>query len=53
MDAISINNAEDGSFCRDAELWVERMGGTPPDESVFPMMYEGMLDDYANSGEVA
>ncbi len=49
MDAISINDAKDGSFVRDAELWVESMGGTPPKESVFPSMYAGMLDDYADA----
>jgi len=37
MDTLgdSPNNAEDGSFVRDAELWVESMGGTHPVRACF------------------
>ncbi len=44
----SPNNAEEGSFVRNAELWLESMGMTPPTES-FPCMFQGMMDDYSDS----
>lgn len=50
-ESKSPNEAEDGSFVRDAELWLEAQGMRPPDEMVFPNMYQGMIDDYVESGE--
>jgi hypothetical protein len=45
----SPNNAEESSYIHDAEEWLLSKGGTVPLESEFPCMFQGMLDDYADS----
>jgi len=51
MSHVSPNISEEGSFIYEAEEWLLSKGGTIPDERKFPCMFQGMQDDYMNSGE--